>query len=55
MQSFKKAHNILMQDLIQTSGSFRNKGVGIIKGNETAHVAPPKRVPDLMKDLCWTL
>lgn len=52
IQSFKKAHKILMANLIPSNGRFREKGVGIFKGKEVTHVAPPaKRVPDLMRDL----
>lgn len=46
------AHKILMQGLINENGCFRTSGVGILKGTEVVHVAPPaKRVPDLLKDL----
>lgn len=46
------AHRILMQGLVDGNGHFRTAGVGILKGTEVVHVAPPaKRVPDLMQDL----
>lgn len=52
IKSFLKAHQILMTDLIDSNGAFREKGVGSFKGNVVAHVAPPpKRVPKLMSDL----
>lgn len=52
IRAFKKAHKILMANLIASNGSFREKGVGIFKGKEVAHVAPPaKRVPELMQAL----
>lgn len=51
-KSFLSAHNILMQGLIPQSGQYRKTGVGIVKGNQLAHVAPPaKNIPYLMKDL----
>jgi Fic family protein len=47
-----RAHQILMQGLIDENGYFRTTGVGVLKGNEIVHMAPPdKRVPDLMQDL----
>ena len=50
--SFKNAHKILMKDLIPASGAFRKKGIGIFKGNELAHIAPPaNKVPELMQNL----
>lgn len=50
--SFKQAHKILMANLIPSNGKYREKGIGIFKGKEVAHVAPPaKRVPELMQDL----
>ena len=51
-KSFLKAHKELMNGLIQSPGKYRNKGVGIVKGNIVEHVAPPsENVPFLMKDL----
>jgi Fic family protein len=50
--SFLKAHSILMNGLVENAGKYRNKGVGIVKGNHIEHVAPPnENVPHLMKDL----
>lgn len=47
-----QAHQLLMQGLIDESGMWRTKAVGILKGNAVSHVAPPaKRVPKLMEDL----
>jgi Fic family protein len=49
---FLKAHQKLMNGLIDSAGSYRKQGVGIVKGNKLEHVAPPyKNVPYLMKDL----
>lgn len=50
--SFLKAHQLLMTKLVDDSGSFRKKGVGIVKGSKVKHLAPPaENVPHLMKDL----
>lgn len=52
IRAFKQAHKILMVNLISSNGTYREKGVGIFKGKEIAHVAPPaRRVPELMQDL----
>ncbi len=51
-KSFLKAHKRLMADLITSSGKYRNQGVGIVKGENVEHLAPPfENVPFLMKDL----
>lgn len=51
-KSFLKAHSELMQNLIPSAGKYRNKGVGIVKGTEIEHIAPPfQNVPSLMKEL----
>ena len=51
-KDFLKAHKMLMNDLIENSGKYRTKGVGIVKGSKVEHVAPPyENVPFLMKDL----
>lgn len=51
-KSFLKAHQRLMEGLIENSGTYRNQGVGIVKGSKVQHVAPPfKNVSYLMKDL----
>lgn len=47
-----KAHGILMTNLIEEHGKWRTGEVGIFKGKEISHVAPPaKRVPALMEEL----
>lgn len=49
---FLKAHNILMTGLIEKPGSYRKKGVGIVKGDKVEHLAPPsENVAFLMRDL----
>lgn len=50
--SFLKAHKMLMQGLTADAGKYRTKGVGIVKGNKIAHVAPPaSQVKPLMNNL----
>lgn len=51
-KAFLSAHKILMQGLHKNAGKYRNSGVGIVKGSQLTHVAPPAgNVPFLMKDL----
>lgn len=51
-KDFLKAHKMLMKGLIENSGKYRTKGVGIVKGSKVEHVAPSyENVPFLMKDL----
>ena len=51
-KDFLKAHASLMNGLIKNAGKYRNQSVGIVKGNDIEHVAPPfQNVPYLMKDL----
>lgn len=46
------AHGVLLAGLAGDAGSFRVGGVGIYRGQELVHMAPPpSRVPDLMADL----
>ncbi|KAA6332506.1 Adenosine monophosphate-protein transferase SoFic [termite gut metagenome] len=40
-KSLGDAHKLLMQGLVENAGKIRTKGVGIVKGKEVAHVAPP--------------
>jgi Fic family protein len=50
--SFCKAHEILMKELIAFPGKLRSKSVGIIKGTELAHIAPKSEmIKPLMNDL----
>jgi Fic family protein len=47
-----KNHGIMMKDLLPDTGNFRQSGVGLFKGKEVVHVAPPyKNVSGLMADL----
>lgn len=51
-KSFLKAHQNLMNNLIEKAGKYRKQGVGIVKGTKVEHLAPPyENVPFLMKDL----
>jgi Fic family protein len=51
-RSFIKAHKTLMNGLINSPGKYRKQSVGIVKGTEVEHLAPPfENVPYLMKDL----
>lgn len=50
--SFCEAHGILMNGLIDSAGKLRNKAVGIVKGSELAHIAPPSEMlRPLLNDL----
>ncbi len=47
-----KAHQLLMQGLNLEAGQFRSGGVGIFRGKELVHMAPPaNQVPRLMQQL----
>jgi Fic family protein len=51
-ESFCEAHGILMKGLIKSAGILRSKPVGIVKGSEVAHIAPPvEMLKPLMNDL----
>jgi len=44
IESFFEAHGMLMKGLIETAGRLRNKSVGIVKGSEVTHIAPPSEM-----------
>lgn len=51
-KAFLLAHKTLMQGLVKHPGKYRQSGVGIVKGQAIAHLAPPAaQVPALMKQL----
>lgn len=51
-KDFLMAHKTLTNELVKDAGKYRKSGVGIVKGNKVAHLAPPAElVPKLMKDL----
>jgi Fic family protein len=46
------AHALLMSGLVDETGRYRSGGVGIFRGEQLMHMAPPSdRVPKLMADL----
>ncbi len=52
LSSFLKAHKILMNGLLDNPGKLRTKSVGIFKGSQVAHIAPPAgNLSHLMKEL----
>ncbi len=52
LKSLCKAHEILMEGLVESPGKLRKTSVGIVKGSDIAHVAPPgEMVYSLMTDL----
>jgi Fic family protein len=52
INDFLAAHRLLMANILVDAGKFRKGGVGIQKGSQVIHMAPPaKRVPLLMADL----
>lgn len=51
-KSFLKAHKVLLNGLIKNPGKYRSAGVGIVKGNQIKHIAPPAiNVTYLIKNL----
>lgn len=51
-QHLLQSHAVIMKDLISAAGRWRTANVGVMKGNEISHMAPPaERVPYLMDDL----
>ncbi len=47
-----RAHELMMQDLVERNGKYRNDEVGIFDGKKVVHLAPPAdRVLELMGDL----
>jgi len=52
LKSLCKAHEILMKGLIDNPGKLRSASVGIVKGSNIVHIAPPgEMVHPLMTDL----
>jgi Fic family protein len=51
-ESYLLAHKTLMKGLVDSPGQYRTKGVGVFKGQEVAHMAPPAwNVHNLMQNL----
>jgi len=52
LKSLCKAHSVLMKNLVDNPGKLRSSSVGIVKGSQIAHLAPPgEMVVPLMNDL----
>lgn len=52
LDSLCSAHGVLMDGLLDNAGTLRRTSVGIVKGDNVAHIAPPgDMVLPLMKDL----
>ena len=50
--SYLEGHKMLMKGLVDDAGKYRTKGVGIFKGDQVAHMAPPAwNVNNLMDNL----
>lgn len=53
LKSLCKAHSLLMDGLVDKPGQLRTTSVGIVKGENVAHLAPPgDMVSSLINDLC---
>jgi Fic family protein len=51
-EDFLAAHGIMMRALVDEAGLFRRGGVGVYRGEQLVHMAPPaERVEHLVKDL----
>ncbi|MBO7597007.1 MAG: Fic family protein [Bacteroidales bacterium] len=47
-----KAHGLMMKDLVENAGRYRNGSVGVFDGEKCIHLAPPAaRVPQLIGEL----
>jgi len=52
MEDLLKAHKLMMNNLVEDAGKFRNAGVGIFKGQQAVHIAPShKEVSGLIANL----
>jgi Fic family protein len=56
IDDLQAAHGILMKDLVKEPGQYRSGNIGVVRGNEVVHIAPPAdNVSGLMADLIeWT-
>ncbi len=56
VMDLQTAHQILMKDLVKESGQYRSGNIGVVRGQEVVHIAPPAdNVSGLMADLIhWT-
>ncbi len=52
IEDLLKSHELMMNNLVENAGNFRNTSVGILKGKKVVHIAPPhKDVSGLMANL----
>ncbi len=52
LQDLLHSHRVMMSELAPDAGSFRKGGVGVYRGDQLVHMAPPAdRVEHLVKDL----
>ena len=52
LEDFLRAHAILLKGLVDQAGTFRTGGVGVFRGEQLVHAAPPAgRIPALMRNL----
>ena len=52
LMDLQAAHGILMKDLVKAPGQFRTGRIGVVRGSEVVHIAPPAdMVSGLMADL----
>lgn len=52
LQSLLDAHKLLMNGLVRNAGKLRDSSVGIVKGDNLSHLAPPsERLPQLINGL----
>lgn len=52
LRDLLEAHRVLMDGLADEPGAFRHGGVGVARGSEIVHIAPPAdRVPQLIAEL----
>jgi len=46
------AHSVLMKDLVKEAGQYRSGSIGVVRGDEVVHIAPPpENVSGLLADL----
>ncbi len=48
ISDLKKAHKLMMSGLVKNAGKFRTGGVGVFKGDEAVHIAPPAERVDVL-------
>ena len=55
IDDLKRAHAVMMENIMSDAGSFRKRAVGVSKGEDVIHIAPQANmVSGLISDLlCW--